>query len=67
MGEDQMHVGPTFTREEVAAALSAAGYYSGTSKWQAALRRNYDPVEGTGRYTESENFDLVPLEHPSSA
>lgn len=61
-----MHSGPTFTRKEVDAAIAAVGRYCpGTSEWQAAFRRNYDPVEGIGRYTESASFDLVPLEQPS--
>lgn len=55
-----MHVGPTFTREEVETALTAAGYHRGTRAWQDALRRNYVPVEGRCRYVESENFDLTP-------
>lgn len=68
MGENEMHVGPTFSKEEVEAALTAKGYRRGTTEWHDALRRNYVPVEGRCRYVESENFDLIPAApSPSSA
>lgn len=62
-----MHVGPVITKKEAEAALARAGYLQGTPEWRDALCRNYLPVEGRRGYTESDTFDLLPLEQPSSA
>lgn len=54
-----MHIGSSFTREEVEQTLLSAGLTPGTNEWHEARCRNYIPIED-GLYAEADDFDLVP-------